>query len=127
MFLGGEDAEISSPIHRTEANFYVDDSKSPISNIDKPRRGLNRLADLAQNINQWEDETTKKETKKQSPSKRSWKPKAPQPPISSPQKTETPKKKPAPPAPTKTNENVKETPKQLNFDKNVLATLVSLT
>lgn len=61
MLLGGEECEISSPIHRTENKFVV--NNEPINqraetstSEDKPRRGLSRLADLAQNINQWEDE-----------------------------------------------------------------------
>lgn len=53
LYAGGEEADISSPIHKTEAEFHVDDSSKPDG---KPKRGLRRLADLAQNINQWEDE-----------------------------------------------------------------------
>lgn len=51
---------------------------------------------------------------KQSPPKRSWKPKAPQPPVSPQQKNNTPTKKPA-----------NETSQQFKLDKNVLETLVS--
>lgn len=63
-FKGGEDANISSPIHRSEEKFAVEDTKTSQPEVtnnsgdEKPRRGLRRLADLAQNINQWEDNIT---------------------------------------------------------------------
>lgn len=51
---------LSSPIHRTEAQFHADDE----DNVDRvsrsPRRGkqrLGKLAALADTINQWEDDT----------------------------------------------------------------------
>ncbi|EDW09165.1 anillin [Drosophila mojavensis] len=52
--------DLSSPIHRTEAQFHADDE----DNVDRvsrsPRRGkqrLGKLAALADTINQWEDDT----------------------------------------------------------------------
>lgn len=60
VYLGGDEADISSPIHRTEAKFYQsieDDRENGNRRRDeKPKKGLNKLADLAKNINQWEDD-----------------------------------------------------------------------
>lgn len=60
LILGEDD--ISSPIHRTEANFYGDDSKIATDLKTKsvppksPGSGLRKLAHLAEAINQWEDD-----------------------------------------------------------------------
>lgn len=63
--LGGEEADISSPIHRSEERFDIADneiaavaSKREKDEIVTGRRGLSRLADLAETINQWENDTT---------------------------------------------------------------------
>lgn len=60
LYAGGENAEISSPIHKTEAKFAISDNVDEDNRVNrnKPHRGLGKLADLAQNINQWEDEVT---------------------------------------------------------------------
>lgn len=56
------EADISSPIHRTEAKFYQaleeDIEKENCSSKQdvKVKKGLSRLADLANTINQWEDD-----------------------------------------------------------------------
>ncbi|CAG2054380.1 unnamed protein product [Timema podura] len=52
------DAQISSPIHRTEGNFVVEDGSPSLPQrppAKTPGR-LNRLAALAQTINSWEDD-----------------------------------------------------------------------
>jgi hypothetical protein len=54
---GGEDANISSPIHQTESKFHAEDlSKTPKPENVKTKRGLSKLADLAESINQFEDD-----------------------------------------------------------------------
>ncbi|KAJ8934598.1 hypothetical protein NQ314_013261 [Rhamnusium bicolor] len=98
LYAGGDDAQISSPIHRTEAKFYAseeNDVENPkknkeVSDSAKSRKGLSRLADLAQTINEWEDDinmppapkppNTSSPTKS-SPSKPAQKPRAPDPPV----------------------------------------------
>lgn len=69
---GGEDADISSPIHRTEPTFSAEIG-SPKSttrqknfsdaeqskHLLKSHKGLGGLAALAKNINQWEDDLSK--------------------------------------------------------------------
>lgn len=63
--IGGEDADISSPINRTEENFLTETNLSPNSKEDKKvnrsnpnsKRGLSKLADLAQDIKEWEDDS----------------------------------------------------------------------
>lgn len=63
LFIAVDDADISSPIHRTEDKFAVEDSSD--DNCDskqcrkrvvlKGGKGLSGLSALAKNINQWED------------------------------------------------------------------------
>lgn len=79
--LGGDDANISSPIHQTEGKFLAENQESSGKMVSN-KRGLGRLADLAQNINQWEDDLThvKKTCKSASPVKTVKKAKAPDPP-----------------------------------------------
>ncbi|XP_050299798.1 anillin-like isoform X2 [Anthonomus grandis grandis] len=110
LYAGGEDADISSPIHRTEAKFYQsiqeDKNKENREVNAKGKKGLSKLADLADTINQWEDELShpSRPTEKKAPAspKKTWKPPAPQPPTASPQKGTPSKplkqKAPSPPA-----------------------------
>ncbi|XP_074040615.1 anillin, actin binding protein [Leptinotarsa decemlineata] len=88
LYSGGDEIDISSPIHKTEAKFSVtedsnlgEDEESK-NNPRKFRKGLSKLASLAETINQWEDEISpvhKVKNKSASP-KKTWKPPAPQPP-----------------------------------------------
>ncbi|CAG9831440.1 unnamed protein product [Diabrotica balteata] len=110
LYAGGEEAEISSPIHKTEEKFYSAEEvtvtkqktnhNTPCSKA--PKKGLSSLVHLAETINQWEDDIhpiRQVETSKSSP-KKTWKPPAPQPPTSnknSPIKTSVKPKAPAPP------------------------------
>ncbi|GJQ86774.1 putative cell division protein anillin [Trypoxylus dichotomus] len=49
LYAGGEDADISSPIYRTEENFLKETVSTSEAN--------NKVEDLAQDIRQWEDDT----------------------------------------------------------------------
>lgn len=113
LYAGGEDADISSPINRTEENFLTETNLSPNSKEDKKvnrsnpnsKRGLSKLADLAQDIKEWEDDSnhikTNKVKEKKSPSK--WKV-----PSSHPQNTKNANEVPVP---SKTNP-MKNTPRE---------------
>ncbi|XP_019754287.2 anillin isoform X2 [Dendroctonus ponderosae] len=88
LYAGGDEADISSPIHRTEAKFYEsianDREKDNPRRYEKPKKGLNKLAELANNINQWEDDLSHHGFSTehiQSPTKKNLKAPAPQPPI----------------------------------------------
>lgn len=60
LYAGGDEADISSPIHQTESKFLTDDTcKDATVACSKIRKGLNKLADLAKTINDWEDESQK--------------------------------------------------------------------
>ncbi|KAF2896612.1 hypothetical protein ILUMI_09555 [Ignelater luminosus] len=72
LYAGGEDADISSPIHRTEPTFSAEtdspkstttqkniDGSEHSKNLLKSHKGLGGLAALAKNINQWEDNLCK--------------------------------------------------------------------
>ncbi|KAF5291923.1 hypothetical protein FQA39_LY14155 [Lamprigera yunnana] len=87
LYSGGDDANISSPIHRTESTFLSTPEKPlKIEKKDKKHglKGLGGLAALAQDINKWEDAVpTIKANPENNSSKRSWKPPAPRPPITS--------------------------------------------
>ncbi|XP_030762791.1 anillin-like isoform X2 [Sitophilus oryzae] len=121
LYAGGEDAEISSPIHRTEAQFYknmaTDEEAEKPKKIDKKsHKGLSKLADLAETINRWEDDMShpiiSQSTTTTTP-KKTWKPPAPQPPLtnnqSSPQKsTKKPTKSRAPSPPSSTTNSPKK-------------------
>ncbi|KAG5896653.1 hypothetical protein JTB14_021298 [Gonioctena quinquepunctata] len=106
LYAGGDEVDISSPIHRTEAKFGVDDDLSgvPRERKDNPksRKGLSRLANLAETINQWEDELHSVNKTENKSLKKGWKPPAPQPPStsstkSSPVKVSQKPKAPEPP------------------------------
>lgn len=61
LILGGDDVDISSPIHRSEAKFLAeqeDSNKEAKSETDSEpkRKGLTKLAHLVQDINSWEDD-----------------------------------------------------------------------
>lgn len=63
IFTGGDDADISSPIHRSEIKFHESNTKAESVESNKrnvplksPGTGLRKLAHLAEAINQWEDE-----------------------------------------------------------------------
>ncbi|CAG9861041.1 unnamed protein product [Phyllotreta striolata] len=103
LYAGGDECNISSPIHKTEAKFCANDSMEDNDNQNQipktPRKGLSKLADLANTINQWEDDLHHvQRDKKQSP-KKTWKAPAPQPPSSSPAKTRPASGKPKAPEP----------------------------
>lgn len=53
-----KDGDISSPIHRTEGTFHAEEPLSTdVKNTrEKPRKGINKLAQLAENISNWEDD-----------------------------------------------------------------------
>lgn len=61
LYSGGEDANLSSPIHRSDDKFLLENEEKEQEN-NKSRKGLNKLADLAKNINNWEDESQKVRT-----------------------------------------------------------------
>ncbi|XP_060534252.1 anillin isoform X2 [Cylas formicarius] len=105
LYAGGDDADISSPIHRTEAKFYEGlENTQSVSTSDKiantkPKKGLSRLADLADKINHWEDDLSHpvpQAEKQASSSRKTVKAPAPQPPIKSPLKNQK-SKAPSPP------------------------------
>ncbi|XP_005179020.1 anillin [Musca domestica] len=52
--------DLSSPIHRTEANFHADNKDEIDMNnqLHKPKQRFGKLAALASTINQWEDDTS---------------------------------------------------------------------
>ncbi|CAH1118405.1 unnamed protein product [Phaedon cochleariae] len=163
LYAGGEEADISSPIHKTEAKFCTnecsnsDQSKTKSEKLAKSsRKGLSKLADLAQTINQWEDDvsTPRHVEEKVTSPKKTWKPPAPQPPVTVsppkpvPTKISQKPKAPEPPifranspdkgdlrgSPTKQVvtprkddriQVVDAVPKKLKWDKNVLDTLES--
>ncbi|XP_075166012.1 anillin, actin binding protein isoform X2 [Haematobia irritans] len=58
--LYSEKDDLSSPIHRTEANFHADnkDDTDLDGQLRKPKQRLGKLAALASTINQWEDDIT---------------------------------------------------------------------
>ncbi|XP_018329848.1 anillin-like isoform X2 [Agrilus planipennis] len=62
LFSGGDESDISSPIHRTEEKFLAEDTghndDKENNQVKSTRRGLGKLAALANNINQWEDDIT---------------------------------------------------------------------
>ncbi|XP_066144957.1 anillin-like isoform X1 [Euwallacea fornicatus] len=110
LYAGGDEADISSPIHRTEAKFYQDlEDEGPAENtVTKPkmtcRKGLSRLADLADTINQWEDDSNhpSRPVERNISPRRAWKSPAPQPPTEkqiSPRKSACKSKKPKAPTP----------------------------
>ncbi|XP_076255761.1 anillin, actin binding protein isoform X2 [Rhynchophorus ferrugineus] len=110
LYAGGDEPDISSPIHRTEAQFYskiANDEENPINNQRNApisRKGLSKLADLADSINQWEDDLSHSTHLTKAVPKKTWKPPAPQPPVnkqpSTPQKpTLTKSTKPRAPSP----------------------------
>ncbi|XP_018566415.1 anillin-like isoform X2 [Anoplophora glabripennis] len=120
LYAGGDDADISSPIHKTEAKFYereykeernMKSDKDLAKSASKSRKGLSKLADLAQTINEWEDDVhqnrTAVEKKQPSTPRKTWKPPAPQPPNASsppkpnPSKPSQKPKAPDPPVVTK--------------------------
>ncbi|KAJ8956078.1 hypothetical protein NQ318_016530 [Aromia moschata] len=103
LYAGGDEAQISSPIHRTEAQFCSGEETVECSNKkrkevsesnNRSRKGLSGLASLAQTINQWENESCpnrENDTKFGTP-KKTWKPPAPMPPtILPPPKSSPPK------------------------------------
>ncbi|KAJ8910491.1 hypothetical protein NQ315_012338 [Exocentrus adspersus] len=125
LYAGGEDADISSPIHRTEGRFHErEDKEASVAANDPAKKtpaskcgsGLSKLADLAKTINEWEDDmhpNPSVEMKQASTPRRAWKAPAPQPPTTgasktSPLKPSQKSKAPDPPTPTKgvLNKNV---------------------
>jgi actin-binding protein anillin len=123
LYAGGEDANISSPIHQTESKFHAEDlSKTPKPENVKTKRGLSKLADLAESINQFEDDLNHVHKEKTDRVvKRSWKPPAPQPPAlkkSSPSKVLSKPKAPNPPP-------IEHSLNDVKWDKQVLDSLES--
>ncbi|CAH1132178.1 unnamed protein product [Ceutorhynchus assimilis] len=108
LYAGGEEADISSPIHRTEAKFYqsIENDKEN-ENIRTKKtgqcgKGLSKLANLADTINQWEDDLSHPSCavgKKPNSPKKTWKPPAPQPPTQ-----QVSSKKPKAPSPPTNNQ-----------------------
>ncbi|XP_057658228.1 anillin-like isoform X7 [Diorhabda carinulata] len=97
--LSGDDANISSPIHRTEAKFCAAEETATDEfnkqNIDKmPRKGLSKLAHLAETINQWEDDMHHVQKAERNSPKKYCKDSAPEPPITTPIKTSLKSKAP---------------------------------
>ncbi|XP_065167773.1 anillin isoform X2 [Atheta coriaria] len=133
LYSGDED--LSSPISRTEGKFQIEEHKENVATQScRPKKGLGKLAELANDINQWEDDITSsrknmQERKVTTPKK--WKPPAPQPPNNqSPKKTHGKPQAPKPPVVTavskKENDvdkSEKSAGKQLKWDKSVLDTL----
>nr|CAI5823619.1 unnamed protein product [Callosobruchus analis] len=117
LYAGGDEVDISSPIHRTEAKFYACEESSEKNENQVPletTKGLRKLAHLAETINQWEDDVRPIRNNNLSIGTTSKKVKAPapQPPsttISSPQKTTPPRynKPRAPQPPTIHKETLK--------------------
>ncbi|KAL1501045.1 hypothetical protein ABEB36_006447 [Hypothenemus hampei] len=127
LYAGGEEADISSPIHRTEAKFYqnMEVEQDQETKMKGPKKVLGKLASLAESINQWEDDLSHpsrpiKNTIVSTP-KKSWKPPAPQPPKQEVQTTHKIVKGKAPSPP----KQMEEEPKKIKWDKNVLDTLES--
>nr|XP_008200136.1 PREDICTED: actin-binding protein anillin isoform X2 [Tribolium castaneum] len=129
LYAGGDDADISSPIHQTEARFCAHGSptKTPAEN-GRNKRGLSKLADLAQRVNQFEDDLTpvrKERDNSPAKTKKSWKPPAPKPPEpktpNTPPKSATKYKAPEPPI----KDQEKQEQKKINWDKKVLDSLES--
>jgi actin-binding protein anillin len=123
LYAGGEDANISSPIHQTESKFHAEDlCKTPKPENLKTKRGLSKLADLAESINQFEDDLNHVHKEKTDRVvKRSWKPPAPQPPAlkkSSPSKVLSKPKAPNPPP-------IENSLNDVKWDKQVLDSLES--
>ncbi|XP_057658222.1 anillin-like isoform X1 [Diorhabda carinulata] len=99
LYAGGDDANISSPIHRTEAKFCAAEETATDEfnkqNIDKmPRKGLSKLAHLAETINQWEDDMHHVQKAERNSPKKYCKDSAPEPPITTPIKTSLKSKAP---------------------------------
>lgn len=119
LYAGGDDANISSPIHRTEENFLIDPDKeertiSKFEKIDKGK-GLKGLANLAETINQWEDIAKPSSTEKGSiETKKSKKGPAPKPSTPTKKQEQLGSKK---------LENANE--KKIKWDKSVLESLES--
>ncbi|XP_017779672.1 PREDICTED: actin-binding protein anillin-like isoform X2 [Nicrophorus vespilloides] len=139
LYSGEED--LSSPIHQNEAKFHVD-SESGTSNVVRSKKGLGRLAELANDINQWEDDMSKKDISEKKPTPKKWKPPAPQPPVSnvssrnnSPAKVTTRSKQPAPQPPNTSKSTnmeceaskpeIKSGIKKLQWDPTVIESLES--
>ncbi|XP_044739105.1 anillin-like isoform X2 [Chrysoperla carnea] len=136
-----DDAELSSPIQRTEEKFHEElssddknDEEIPASKKQQNEARKKRLAALASDRNNWEDELNHQKTNDVNSAKtprKSWKPPAPKPPVQeSATKTKTPPKKkspaPQPPVTPKSDNSGSKSPtKQLKWDKNVLDSLES--
>ncbi|KAK4885871.1 hypothetical protein RN001_002142 [Aquatica leii] len=135
LYAGGDDANISSPIHRTEATFLVAEEfdlvKSDKKEKERGCKGLGGLAALAKDINEWEDalSTPKPHTDrhKNSPPRKSWKPPAPRPPIINQNENTASKviKAKAPQPPVNENVNKQNELPLINLDQAVLDTLES--
>nr|CAH7732164.1 unnamed protein product [Callosobruchus chinensis] len=127
LYSGGDEVDISSPIHRTEAKFYACEESSDKNEGQLPSettKGLRKLAHLAETINQWEDDVRpclgnthislqlRNESRSTATTPKKVKAPAPRPPsttINSPRKTTPPKynKPRAPQPPTIHKETLK--------------------
>ncbi|KAF5297571.1 hypothetical protein FQR65_LT10002 [Abscondita terminalis] len=134
LYAGGDDANISSPIHRTEATFLANEEvkviRSEKKGIDRGRKGLGGLAALAQDINQWEDSSsaakTNVEKHNSSPPRKSWKAPAPRPPINNKSSPKTIKSRaPQPPVNGESASNEQSESSRIKLDQAVLDTLES--
>ncbi|KAJ8973922.1 hypothetical protein NQ317_001128 [Molorchus minor] len=127
LYAGGDEVDISSPIHRTEAKFCSNEEsenkvdkkrKDVVENMSRSRKGLGGLANLAQTINQWEEDSCLglSAQKKPATPRKAWKPPAPQPPDNAPTRSSPPKpsqKPKAPDPPVIKNDNPKHTNSEL--------------
>ncbi|VEN58116.1 unnamed protein product [Callosobruchus maculatus] len=114
LYAGGDEVDISSPIHRTEAKFYACEEKNKSQLPSETTKGLRKLAYLAETINQWEDDVrpVRNENRPTTTTPKKAKAPAPQPPsttVSSPRKTTPPRynKPRAPQPPTIHKETLK--------------------
>ncbi|CAH0551583.1 unnamed protein product [Brassicogethes aeneus] len=147
LYAGGDDAGISSPIHKSEAKFHEMHEEESVKKVSKTtesksgRKGLSKLADLASHINEFEDDLTHMALTKESksPSKKTWKHPAPQPPTENsplkvkgkapnpPKNNDPPKAASISSSPTKSSLSAPRvqgaTPKQIKWDQTVLDTL----
>jgi len=106
--------DLSSPIHRTEAQFHVttgEEEESGNRSSRQPKQRLGKLAALADTINQWEDDTSHHEVHRplEAP--------PPKPHLSS----RRPEKPPAPQPPKRDEVDEAARTKQLKWDPKVLS------
>ncbi|CAH1981243.1 unnamed protein product [Acanthoscelides obtectus] len=131
LYAGGDEVDISSPIHRTEAKFYACEENEGQPSSETASKGLRKLAHLAQTINQWEDDVRPLRGDNCSTATTPKKAKAPAPPLpsgttNSPQKTTPPRhNKPKAPQPPVIHKETLESYKAPQSPKNASAQWIS--